>query len=443
MQVPLTYQASPIDNPLKGLVPFVNQSAATGATFPHSLQWAYIPLSAVMTGPNTFDWTQVEGALKNAAADGSQLILRFYLDYPGTSMPKGIPQWLLNGGLTVYPYPDNGGGTAPNYEDPTLQKALTTFISNLGARYDPDSRLAFIQAGLLGWWGEWHNGGTVTAHYASLTTQQLVLNAYQSAFKTKKLMVRYAAGTNNTAYGAAPCFRNDNLPFGYHDDAFCFYTVGTPLWYMVPQQQAAGPGAVNKWQTCPFGGEIYPDYGTTVWNTPSGAPAGQDFATCAKATHASWLGDWKLFTPGAVTGTALASAKAGAQLLGYEFFVASYETLNNASRTQTTADVTLKNTGIAPFYYDNTTWPIQLAAFSGGKIVETWSTPWSLTGILPGASVQLPAVPLPNRPTGSFTLLMRAVNPMTGGRQLRFANTTQDQTVAGAGWLTLGVVPAL
>jgi len=83
--------------------------------------------------------------------------------------------------------------------------------------------------------------GTVTAHYASLTTQQLVLNAYQSAFKTKKLMVRYAAGTNNTAYGAAPCFRNDNLPFGYHDDAFCFYTVGTRcgIWYPAA---AAGRG---------------------------------------------------------------------------------------------------------------------------------------------------------------------------------------------------------
>lgn len=43
------YAPGPADNPLKGFVPYAGQ----GRAFPHSLEFAYLPLASLMTGPAT------------------------------------------------------------------------------------------------------------------------------------------------------------------------------------------------------------------------------------------------------------------------------------------------------------------------------------------------------------------------------------------------------
>ena len=48
---------SPADNPLKGLVPYSNMA---GETFPHSMEFGYVPLSELMTGADSFDWQAME-----------------------------------------------------------------------------------------------------------------------------------------------------------------------------------------------------------------------------------------------------------------------------------------------------------------------------------------------------------------------------------------------
>lgn len=44
----LAYAPSPLDNPLKGFAPFYPWE--TESSFPHSLEWLYVPLNAVMSG---------------------------------------------------------------------------------------------------------------------------------------------------------------------------------------------------------------------------------------------------------------------------------------------------------------------------------------------------------------------------------------------------------
>ncbi|MDG0813932.1 hypothetical protein [Cohnella rhizosphaerae] len=48
----LTAAPSPLDNPLKGFAPFYPWDNET--SLPHSLEWFYVPLKAVMNGPNSF-----------------------------------------------------------------------------------------------------------------------------------------------------------------------------------------------------------------------------------------------------------------------------------------------------------------------------------------------------------------------------------------------------
>ena len=428
----LAYAPSSPGNPLKGLVPFSNTPTSALNYFPHSMMCTYIPLSSLMAGPTNFNWAALEQQIHAATNDGSHLIFRVYLDYPG--LPTGIPFFLLQGGLTTYAYTNNGGGLCPNYEDPHLQSALTSFIAAMGARYDNDPRIAWIQAGLLGWWGEWHTGGAVSTHWASLATQRTVLHAYMAAFPNTKIEVRYPTGTNGLTSGTLE-FENDNLPFGYHDDYFLNMTLGAGSWFTMSEERAAGSLALNKWQQFPCGGEIDPAQVATCWFTPPVVMGAQTFANCVAATHSTWMGDWPVFFNGVITNAAYTNAIAGARLLGYEFHATS--TTSWTSNSVLWAGVTITNTGVAPFYYS---WPIQFgAADDSGHILATWSTSYTVAGLLPGAAPLQVALPLAGAPGGSFELLMRVVNPLPNGRPLRFANTTQDATVNG--WLTLGTIP--
>ena len=90
---PLSYAPAPADNPLKGFMPY----AGSYQTFPYSMEWFYLPLRDVMTGPQQFRWDALERQLNDIAARGHQAVFRFYVDYPGK--PTGIPQYLLDQGL--------------------------------------------------------------------------------------------------------------------------------------------------------------------------------------------------------------------------------------------------------------------------------------------------------------------------------------------------------
>ena len=93
----LEYAAAPVDNPLKGLVPY---QADVRDKFPHSLEFNYLPYSALVKGYDEFDWKPLEKMLDDIAGRGHQAVLRIFLEYPGK---KGvIPEFLVKDGLKVH-----------------------------------------------------------------------------------------------------------------------------------------------------------------------------------------------------------------------------------------------------------------------------------------------------------------------------------------------------
>jgi hypothetical protein len=147
------------ENPLRGLVPYSAEPQSEG-TFPHSMEWFYMPLSEVATGPNAYDWGALERQLGAIAGRGHQAVFRFYVDYP--KKPSGTPRYLLDAGLKTFPYSDGGNAqsatpsVAPDYRDRRLIACMVDFVRALGAKYDGDARIAYVEAGLYGFWGEWH-----------------------------------------------------------------------------------------------------------------------------------------------------------------------------------------------------------------------------------------------------------------------------------------------
>jgi hypothetical protein len=427
------------DNPLKGLVPYAKP---TPGRFPHSMEFNYLPLSALNIGPQQYDWTAMETLLNDIASRGNMAVVRIYLEYPGKK--NSIPQYLIDAGLKTETYENTNTApfpptavTTPDYESPLLRTALVEFIQEFGRKYDGDPRLGFVTAGLLGTWGEWHTYPRNDL-WASKDTQTLVMDAYESSFKTTPVLLRYPAGENH--YDKAP---NHKRSFGYHDDSLCWATLETGRrednWFFVPALKSAGNEAINKWKTQPIGGEIRPEVWGKIFDEEVGIAEAQPFDECARAIHLSWTMDTGLFREQASEQRKKRAIESVSKM-GYDFFVDRFTVSVAKDQQSLSLGVSILNQGIAPFYYD---WPIEIALMNnqGSLVQRSIAAGWSLKGQLPSteSTVRTTNIQVDNSvPAGQYKLLLRVVNPLPNGKPLRFANETQDKDQSG--YLTLGKV---
>ncbi len=417
-EIQLTYKPAPVDNPLKGLVPYWKQQGP----FPCSMEFWYFPVKEIMKGPAEFDWQCVEEKLEDIRSRGNQTVLRMYLEYPGKE--SGMPDFLLKLGVKLNKYRnDDGVNLTPDYHDPRLIKAMEDFVAAFGKKYDRDPRVGYITMGILGHWGEWHTYPKEKL-FASKENQTRIQNSFAQAFKTTKILMRYPAGNGDWAH--AP---NHEHPVGYHDDSFAWATLDTgndsDNWFFEPAMKAAGAKALEKWKTQPIGGEIRPEIWGCVFDPKSCAPQGQEFEKCVQRLHATWLMDSGMFAYANPKPTPQRIAEASKQVrkMGYELFVQSASIKRRGDTLS--LSLSIQNTGVAPFYYD---WPIELVALDDDRRqILAKKTNWKLSMILPENPIRWNAViELPGK-SDQATLAIRVINPMPGGKPLRFANESQSQ----------------
>jgi hypothetical protein len=402
---PLQYLPAPVDNPLKGVVPYAG--AGNDERFPHSMEFRYFGFGEIMKGWGQFDWSAVERQLEETRMRGKQSVIRVYIEYPGK---KSVPGFLVEEGLKMTEWKTDGKGVVtPDYESALMRRAMKAFILAFGNKYDGDPRIGFITAGILGLWGEWHNYPRVELA-ASKEVQGEVLEAFDRSFGKTFVLLRYPAGESDDAYAD-----NSKLNFGYHDDSFAWATVDTGKkedgWFFVPKLREAG--VMDKWKTVPIGGEIRPEiWPTTFTDRRTGQQ--QDFLECVKHTHASWLMDSGLFSDRFPLDDARKErALEEVAKLGYELHVSEASVMGGE------LVIRVENRGVAPFYYD---WPVVVRA---GRVIQT--TDWKLSGVLPGKPVEW-RVPL----NAKGKVALRVTNPMEGGRALKFANEEYEDD-----WLIL------
>ncbi|WP_419893638.1 DUF4832 domain-containing protein [Oceanobacillus kimchii] len=462
----LNYTPAPIDNPLKGFLPF-SESASWRTDYnqiPYSLEYFYIPLKYIMTNFNEYDWSKLEAKIDDIASRGNQAIFRVYLDYP--NKPTGIPSFLLDLGLETrdYSYYSNGGsnGTsmAPDYNDENLVTALSHFIEALGDKYDGDPRIGFIQAGLIGFWGEWHtypqNGttslgswdgelaeyenGRATDWMPSLANQEAIMQKFNDSFDETKILARY------------PSEFNRDLSIGYHDDSFAFQTLPSSLggedWHFVGRLEENQ--VMNKWKKEPIGGEVRPEIQMDMWDNdppqylgdPIEGAQGEDYYNSVELTHVSWLKIQNVFQI-PLEEDALERAREGSRRLGYEYFVPN--AYMNVANGHLQAAMEIQNTGVAPFYYD---WKVEIAARDENGKIEEWTTDWDISYILPkedgteennGVLMEWSG-DISQLSEGSYDILVNVVNPLSNmnsnAKTFRFANEEQEEN----GWLNIGQI---
>jgi Malectin domain len=388
-----------IGNPLKGLVASPSWTGGvTKYTIPNSLEFTYVGMKSVMKGDNQFDWTMLDKTLADAASRNNHVIWRIYVDYPG--WPFAMPQYLIDAGVKLVPRSD--GGVSPQYDDPTLLRAFQQLITAMGARYDGHKSIGFIQLGLLGKWGEWHT--YPENNLLSDATCDKVIQWYKAAFKTTKLQTRGASSASIAA------------GMGLHDDSFAYSTLGNVGWFFWPRLVSAG--FTDFWKNSPMGGETRPELQGTIFE-PSYVPAPdyaykQDFMKCVETTHATYMLTHSAFLANNYVGAELENAKRAHARMGYNYQVTNVAVSSSVSPGVVVVEVTVKQIGVAPFYY-----PLNLALNCAGT-TETLSGVETL--VEPGSTKVFTYAAIPADATCLGNIRLSLESPFTyAGKPIKFA----------------------
>ena len=403
--------AGPLDNPLKGYCVY---TSAGKIHRPYSMVFLYFPWKKLEPEEGRYAFEEWEKkAWGHKAAAGKHVVLRVFADYP--KKPPAMPEWLLKKGVAVKVYKPHGGGLSPDYEHPAMVAALERLIAAMGKRYNAHPRVAFVQLGLLGFWGEWHTFPRDEL-FASEKTQQRVLEAYRKAFPDKQLMARYADGPP----GEYPAM-------GFHDDMFPEDTDNGKEWSFLERLRRAK--RIDSWKTTIIGGEMAPDAAKKwlgrKWDLT---------VEMAKRSHFTWIGP---YGPSLEEGTSKEFVKRSDQLvrlLGYQYRLTEIRHPSKA-RVGQSAKVTIRgvNEGVAPFYYP---WPVKLAWLdAGGQVAASTTLKDDIRKWLPGPFAIEAELASPEK-AGVYRLALGAEDPWTRKPAIRFAN---DLPVSN-GWTVLGEV---
>lgn len=275
-----------------------------------------------------------------------------------------------------------------DYTSEQFKRRLKKMIWKLGQCWDTDPRVAHIEMGIIGKWGEHHSPSP------SKEVEQILGEEFRKAFKNKKVLVRHA-------------WQFKEYEFGIYWDSWAHYN----------QMQSHGQPIYNlgdRWKTEIIGGETAYNWGD--WKIQPGDdpndtmidPVHRNFLIYTirwlHCTQLRWVADFNQNN---------AAARAGGKLVqkvfGYRYVIDKVTYPSRIDKDQKfTVTFNGRNTGSAPFYYD---WPVQLALLSESNSV-LWSADFDSVDIrtwMPGdkwkKSDSLYTVPLePFTASGTFKI---------------------------------------
>jgi len=322
---PKEYQGA-LKNPLKGFRP---------DTGPRAFLHEYATLARCYLKWNELENSESDGIdrimhvcnerWKDVEKYNIKVIPRVYLDW---DEKEGNEYWPAD--MQVHDY---GSGQ--------FRQRVRRLIQRLGECWDNDPRVAWVQLGIIGYWGEHHNPSP------NARMQELLGDAFTEAFKNKKVTVRH--------------------PWEFTDYEFGIYWDS---WAHIQQVPTHGEGiaALNvsrgRWKTCPMDGEC-----AYNWGRYQEQPGDNPNDTLLDPSHRDWLIDTIRWLHGNDLGwvanydAADPLVHAGAQevqkAFGYRFVIEEVR-YDAVVLPDQAFSVTfwVRNTGSAPFYCN---WPVEVS----------------------------------------------------------------------------------
>jgi len=321
IEVTPSYYNKALRNPLKGFT--------TRGIYNH--EWATLAHTYIR-------WNEIE----NHESDGIEKIRRVTDNMWGdiaSRNVKVIPRVYLHwsGERKFWPsdmQPDD-------YTSEQFQYRVVRLIERLGFLWDTDPRVAFIELGIFGKWGEQEQP------FATEEIEKLVADAVAKAFKNKLVSVRRNWEIFNSQ------------PFGEYWDSWAHYDQMWPHGNNI----AILNSKVGRYLKNYVGGEVAYD-----WGNGDIQPGPSPTASVSEETHRNfiinsirwlhctqlrWIDDYD---------SSDEAARMGAEIIqkafGYRFIIEKVRFNPTVSIGELNVEIHVKNEGSAPFYYD---WPLELS----------------------------------------------------------------------------------
>ncbi len=306
-----------------------------------SMEWAFIGLSDVLPlCSGGFDWTSVDDFLTTVDARGHQGILRPVVFGPGYGQENYAPSDLITNDFiyegTVYNNPD--------WSTANVQTCILKFIDAFALRYKNDQRVAYIQMGLAGLWGEHHlDGGSYTAaSFPSFAFQKTMVEHFVNGFgETSSDLLTALSLDSAQSHGffSSSDTSLDGLRFGFFDDSLLTanhngannWRQGTAPAKQLMLHKQHGWGGEVFWPGCNSNGS---------WTTPpNDCGNGETLRDQAERIGLNYTLGSPAYTNNNISASTLLLAS---QMMGYKFTATAVERLDTNY-----IEVTVKNTGVA------------------------------------------------------------------------------------------------
>jgi hypothetical protein len=187
----LTETHAPLLNPFKGFYTNVSTKLEDLA-LPQSMAYSGFTWKDLEGNKrNGFNWKHIEKDWAWHTNKNRNIIIRFKVADPWSKDDKDYPDWLkeFNSQHRRY-FIDGGTGIVPNWDSNIFLKEHRRAILALGKRYDKDPRIAWVEVGSYGIWGEWHM--YQNEHLSARVESKLsILNSYIKAFPNKDLVIPF------------------------------------------------------------------------------------------------------------------------------------------------------------------------------------------------------------------------------------------------------------
>jgi hypothetical protein len=309
-----------------------------------------------------FKWNELE----NNASDGIEKIINASNQKWGNIASKNvkvIPRVYLHWSADNQKYWPADMQT-DDYTSVQFQERVVRLIKRLGACWDNDPRVAFVELGIIGKWGEHHSPSP------SSDQQKLLGDAFTEAFKNKKVSVRHF-WNHFTDYS-----------FGEYWDSWAHYDQMWGHGNSIKQVN----DQTGRYKETYIGGEVAYGWGN---NDIQAGPSPTHSVALQKHRNfvinsIRWLHCTQLRWIDAYDKNN-AQAQAGAEEMQKAFgyrYVLDEVRFSLEDSLNISFDVT--NTGSAPFYYD---WPVEVALLDSTTHEAVWKATFDSTDIrnwLPG-----------------------------------------------------------